>query len=137
MNTKRSYEFKNNLSELDDLCRKLEQFCHPLGLPQKCLFEIHLSVEEHFSNIISYGYTDNKDHLITVTLSHDNKTVVIIIEDDGVPFNPHEAKSPDINRALEEREVGGLGIYLTRECMNEMAYQRKKNKNILTLTKHI
>jgi len=132
-----TYEFKNNLSELEGLKKNLDRFCQKLSLKEKCRFEMHLAVEEHFTNIVSHGYIDGAEHIIRMTLSHRGKTIEIIIEDDGVPFNPLEIKPPNIKVPLEERKIGGLGIYLTKKCMNDVEYQRKKGKNILTLRKQI
>lgn len=137
MVTNVSYEFKNELSELDRLSKKLDQFGKILGIAPKCLFEIHLAVEEHFTNVVSHGYTDNADHWIKITLMHENKTVKIRIEDEGVPFNPLEAKAPDVKCRLEDRKVGGLGIHLAKQCVDDINYQRKENRNILTLKKYI
>ena len=137
MDKKIQHEFKNDLAELDRLSQELDRFGKGLDLSPKCLFEIHLAVEEHFTNVVSYGYTDKKEHLIKITFSHDNKTVEICIEDEGVPFNPLEAESPDIKCSLEERSVGGLGIHLTRHCVDGIIYQREGSKNILKLKKYI
>ncbi len=131
------YEFKADLSELDRLSQELDRFGKTLGLSPKCLFEIHLAVEEHFTNVVSYGYTDKKEHWIKITFAHENKTVEICIEDEGVPFNPLDAKTPDVKCCLEERKPGGLGIHLTKHCVDGITYQRKGPKNTLKLKKYI
>ena len=137
MKRKITYEFKNNLSELDDLRLKLDLFGNSQDVPEEIMFKLHLAVEEHFANIISYGYTDKGEHRIKVTLSYDNNTVEIRIEDDGIPFNPEDMETPDVSCDIEAREVGGLGIHLTKTCMDDFRYQRKENRNILILQKNI
>ena len=132
-----TYEFRNDLSELEKLRQKLEQFCQALELQENCRFEMHLAVEEHFSNIVTHGYFDHAEHEIKVTLRRREKTIEIEIEDDGIPFNPLEITPPDIHGPLESRKIGGLGIHLTKKCMSEIEYQRINGKNILTLRKHI
>ena len=137
MPDKTTYRFKNDLSELADLCQKIEQFGHSLGLQPKSLFEIHLAVEEHFTNIISHGYTDKDEHWITMRLSHKEGVVEVCMEDDGIPFNPLEASAPDTECCLEERQIGGLGVHLAKRCVDRMDYRREGSKNILTLKKQI
>lgn len=137
MKPKITYEFKNSLSELDDLRLKLDLFGKSRGVPEEIMFKLHLAVEEHFTNIISYGYTGKGEHWIKVVLSHNNNTVEIRIEDDGIPFNPEEVGTPDLCCDIEDREIGGLGIHLIKTCMDDFRYQRKENKNILILRKNI
>ena len=84
--SKTSFQLKNNLSELDTLEEKLDQFTKQLGLTKKCFCEINLVLEEIFTNIISYGYSDDDEHWITFNLTHDGGTIIMQIEDDGVPF---------------------------------------------------
>jgi len=133
----RALELRNSLSELDTVRRKLEEFGTSLGLSKKGIFQINLAMEEVFSNIISSAYTNNREHWITVTISHEKDTLVLRIEDDGIPFNPCEVETPDLECALEEREIGGLGCYLMRCCMDDIAYERRGNRNVLTMRKTI
>jgi anti-sigma regulatory factor (Ser/Thr protein kinase) len=135
--SKISLRLKNSLSELERLGENLEQFGDSLGLSQKILFEISLSLEELVTNIISYGYADDADHWIDVALSHDNGIITIRLEDDGIPFDPLKAEEPDCECPVEQRKVGNLGIHLTKKCMNNMVYERRGNKNILTLKKNV
>ena len=132
-----SFKLKNKLSELDTLCQKLEGFGESIGLSSKFIFETNLALDELFTNIISYGYSDKKVHQITVTISHQDKELLFSIEDDGIPFNPTEFEEPDLGCTIEECKIGGLGIHLAKNLMDEVCYQRCKNKNILTLRKHI
>lgn len=125
------------MSELDSLVCCLEEFCGPLGLSKKSLFQIKFSLEEIFVNIISYGFVDDGEHRINVTISRENDLVVLRVEDDGIPFNPLEADPPDLESPLEERCTGGLGLHLTKKLMSEISYERSGNKNILTMKKNI
>jgi anti-sigma regulatory factor (Ser/Thr protein kinase) len=131
------FELKNSLSELDTLDQKLRQFVKRLGLTEKCYHEINLVLEELFTNIISYGYTDTAEHLIKIAISHESGTLVILIEDDGVPFNPLDAKDLDLECPLEKRRTGGLGIHLTKTLVDDMVHRRCGNRNILTLKKRL
>ena len=133
--TRISFELKNDLSELDTLEEKVDQFCDRLGLTNKRICEINLALEELFTNIVSYGYSDTEEHRIRFTLSYHNSTITMKIEDDGMPFNPIEAIEPDIQCPLEDRKIGGLGIHLTKKIMDEMTHRRSGDKNVLILKK--
>jgi anti-sigma regulatory factor (Ser/Thr protein kinase) len=132
-----SFRLKSKLSELDNLCQQVERFGKSNGLSSKCIFEANLALDELFTNIISYGFNDNKEHIIDITIALKNDTLVFNIEDDGIPFNPTEADNPDMECTIEECKIGGLGIYLAKNLMDEVCYQRCNEKNILTLKKNI
>ncbi|MGD9240251.1 MAG: ATP-binding protein [Desulfobacterales bacterium] len=132
-----SFKLKSKLSELDALCQKLEKFGQSMGLSQKCIFEANLALDELFTNIISYGFDDKNEHTIRITISFQNDELVFNIEDDGIPFNPTEVESPDLECTIEECRIGGLGIHLAKNLMDEVCYQRCNDKNVLTLRKNI
>ena len=73
-----SFKLKSKLSELDTLCQHLERFGQSLGLSKKCLFEANLALDELFTNIISYGFKDNKEHSIDITISHKNNKLIFL-----------------------------------------------------------
>lgn len=134
---KYSFKLKSSLSELDRLCEHLDNFGQSQGLSKKCIFEINLALDELFTNIISYGFADDDEHVIEVTLTPQRKTLCLCIKDDGVPFNPVEAKEPDLECTVEDCKIGGLGIHLIRNLMDEVCYERCGEKNVLTLKKNI
>jgi anti-sigma regulatory factor (Ser/Thr protein kinase) len=108
-----------------------------MGLSKKCIFEANLALDELFTNIISYGFDDKNEHTIRITISLQNDELVFSVEDDGIPFNPTEVETPDLECTIEECRIGGLGIHLAKNLMDEVCYQRCKDKNILTLKKNI
>ena len=132
-----SFKLKSNLSELDTLCENLERFGQSIGLSAKCIFEANLALDELFTNIINYGFKDKNEHIIKITIAHQDDHLIFCIEDDGVPFNPTKAKSPDLECTIENCKIGGLGIHLAKNLMDEVCYQRCKHRNILTLKKSI
>jgi serine/threonine-protein kinase RsbW len=135
--TKRDYcfELKSRLSELNTLCRHLEDCGSVMELPQKCLFEINLGLDELFTNIIAYGFEDDSEHQIKFSLAKDEETLVVQVEDDGKPFNPLEAAGPAVSDDLDSINIGGLGIHLVKKMMDAIDYQRVKGKNRLILKK--
>ena len=129
------FELKSKLSELNTLCRHLEDCGNVMELPQKCLFEINLGLDELFTNIISYGFDDGTEHQIKFSLAKDKETLVVKVEDDGVPFNPLEAVGHEVSDDLDSINIGGLGIHLVKKMMDDINYQRVEGKNKLILKK--
>jgi anti-sigma regulatory factor (Ser/Thr protein kinase) len=139
MNTTGSVSFKlrNNLSELATLCDKMEGVGRSLNLSRRCLFEMNLALDELFTNIISYGFQDRSEHLIRVHISADRNVLTVVLEDDGMPFNPVDRIPPEMPCTLDECKVGGLGIHLVKNLMDEVIYERRAGTNVLTLKKCI
>jgi anti-sigma regulatory factor (Ser/Thr protein kinase) len=132
-----SFTLKNDIAELKILCRQLESIGSALGLPQRFVFEINLALDELFTNIISYGFKDGSEHAIQVRIAADDSVLTITVEDDGIPFNPIERAEPRIPATIEDCTIGGLGIYLIKNLMDDVCYRRNHDKNILTLKKRI
>jgi len=130
-----SFELKSNLSELDKLCGHLETFGQKTGLSKKFVFEVNLVLDELFTNIISYGFDDDGEHSIKVTITPENGGLYLCIEDDGKPFNPVEFEAPDMSCSIEECKIGGLGIHIIRKLMDDICYERCEDKNVLKLKK--
>ena len=129
------FELKSKLSELKTLCRHLEDCGNMMDLPPKCLFEINLGLDELFTNIISYGFKDESEHQIKFTLAKAEETLVVQVEDDGMPFNPLDIAGPAAPRDLDSINIGGLGIHLVKKVMDDIDYQRVEGRNKLILKK--
>ena len=101
-------------------------------------FKLRLSIEEAVENVVRYAYEGGIGWLEAGT-SLDKNTLVLTVElrDAGVPFNPLEREDPDITLSAEEREVGGLGIFLCKQMMDSLSYRYEDGNNILTMTKKI
>ena len=95
----------------------------------------NLALEEAVSNVMLYAYPDKSGQVLVECDKSDK--LVFTITDSGVPFDPTQQKEPDVTQNLDERPIGGLGIFLVRQIMDDIRYERKDNKNILTLTKQI
>lgn len=128
-----SVQLKNNLSELQRMNQIVTAFGERHGLASELVFRLTLVLEEIITNAISYGYEDDLEHEILVRLFWQDPNMRIEVEDDGRPFNPLKAPSPDMGKPLAERQVGGLGIHLVREMMDELEYRRENDKNLLIL----
>lgn len=108
------------------------------GFEKELLGKIRLVCEEALANIVHYAYPGGSGDM-ELQCGPDGKTwtFVIRIVDSGVAFNPFERADPDIHAPVEEREIGGLGIFLIRQIMDSYDYRRENNRNIMTLTKKL
>jgi anti-sigma regulatory factor (Ser/Thr protein kinase) len=137
MPVKKNIKLKNNFSEIKKLNDFLRKFLQHHSLNILNHQDIQLSLEEIFNNILLYAYPDRQVHEISFQFNLENKILWICIEDDGIAFNLLKVKKPELATPLHERQVGGLGIHLIRSLMDEVSYQRKNNKNILTIKKNM
>jgi anti-sigma regulatory factor (Ser/Thr protein kinase) len=134
---KYSFELKNDLSELEDLCQHLNKFGQAVGLSEACITDVNICLDELFTNVVSYGFEDNLEHLIQFTMNLDNQVLTLSIEDEGIPFNPLEKKDPEVPADLIDVRIGGLGIHIVKKLMDDIRYQRKQGKNKLTMKKNV
>ena len=101
-------------------------------------FKLQLSIEEVVENVVSYAYEGGIGWLeVSTHLDHDTLILTIELRDAGVPFNPLDRPDPDITLAAEERDTGGLGIYLCKKMMDNISYRYEDGNNVLTMTKRI
>ena len=114
----------------------VDEFLDEKKASMKIKIQIDLSIEEVFTNISNYAYNDG-DGDCEVSLSYDDGVVEIIFKDSGIFFNPLAKADPDNTLSADERQIGGLGIFLVKKNMDEVIYNYEDNKNILTLKKKI
>lgn len=127
----------NQLHELATIGERVERFGQTQDLSGDETARINLVLDELVSNIIKYGYDDQQEHQILVKIAIDGDLLTISVDDDGKPFNPLEAPAPDLDLAIEERPIGGLGLFLVKSIVDTLEYRRERDHNILTLTKKI
>ena len=126
----------NDLQEIGSAAAKIDAYCEARALAPQIAYAINLSVDEILTNTISYGYDDDEQHRIDLTLRAEGETLLVVIEDDGRAFDSSLAREPDVDATLEERSLGGLGLFLVQQMMDEVVYQRTDDRNVITLTKH-
>ena len=124
-----------NLEEVQAFVdERLEASC----CPPKAQMQIAVAVEEIFVNIASYAYAPDKGKAtVRVEVSEDPVTVTITFVDHGIPYDPLAREDPNIGLPAEERDVGGLGIFMTKKIMDDVSYAYKDGQNILTLKKNL
>ena len=124
-----------NLAGVTDF---IDRHLDAAGCPAKTRMQISLAAEEIFVNIANYAYAPEKGRaVVRVEASDDPVTVTITFIDQGVPYDPLKREEPDVTLSAEERKIGGLGIFLTKKTMDNVSYEYRDGKNILTLKKKI
>lgn len=106
------------------------------GCPVTVQIQIDIAVEEVFVNIASYAYAPGTGQArVSIEISPDNQQARIVLTDQGIPFDPLAKPDPDVTLSAEERQIGGLGIYMVKKTMDDVTYEYKDGSNILTITK--
>lgn len=127
---------KNDPGQLALLYEFLERLADSCGICTPQQMEIKLALDEAVTNVIQYAYPGTTGD-IRIDIECENRQLKITITDKGIAFNPLENKEPDITLPLEERPIGGLGIFLVKQLMADVSYRRSEGYNILTMTKDI
>ena len=127
-----SLVMRNDIQQIPTLAEWIES----LDVPPALNMPINLALEEAVSNVMLYAYPD-KSGQVLVEAEKQTERIVFTITDSGIPFDPTQQKNPDITLSVEERAIGGLGIHLVRQIMDDIRYERRDNKNILTLIKKL
>ena len=125
------------MEELEEMLRFIIDEGEKVGFEKKILQRVRLACEEILVNIINYAYPENGGEIeLAIDEFDDGNGLLISIIDSGVPFDPLAKTDPNIDAPIEEREIGGLGIYLVKKVMDEVEYSRKTGRNTLRLVKY-
>ncbi len=128
---------KNELSEITTVQERFHEFGKAHGFSKDLERKMDLIVDELLGNVILYAFSEGGEHEIEITAEQVRNQLTVTISDDGVPFNPLLKDPPDTSLAAKDRGVGGLGIFLVRKMADEILYQRRIDKNVLTLIIHV
>ena len=128
---------KNEISEINKLAVFIEELGEELNLAPNLVFNLNLVLEEAVSNVILYAYPKEEQQEIVLTAKMSDKNLIFVLTDAGKEFDPTQAPDADVTLSAEERQIGGLGIFLIRQIMNKVEYQRIDGKNVLTLGKQL
>ena len=109
-----------------------------LGCPMKAEMQIDVAIDELFGNIAHYAYSpETGKATVRLEVEEDPLAVIITFIDNGKPFNPLAESDPDVTLSAEEREIGGLGIFLVKKTMDMIDYEYKEGQNILKIKKSL
>lgn len=126
------------IEELNSVLAFVDELLEQHHCSMKAQMQLDIAVEEIFVNIAHYAYTpDEGDAYIQVEFTENPSMVIISFKDQGKPFDPLAKPDPDVTLSAEERQIGGLGIYMVKKSMNEVTYKYQDGCNILTIKKEI
>ena len=134
---RKELSIKNEIGELARVNQFLDDIAEELGLDMELQMNLNLVLEEMVSNVIFYAYPEGKTAEIELVAETHGKQLTFELTDRGKEFDPtaKEDANPDVNPM--ERDIGGMGIYIVKNIMNEVSYQRLEGKNLLTMKKNI
>ena len=137
MNMKKEIKIKNQVGELEKVNAFIEQIGEELQLDMELLMNLNLVMEEMVSNVIFYAYPEGKTADIELSAECNGRQLNFILSDKGRVFDPTMKDDAYTDVDPMERELGGMGIYIVKNIMNEVTYQRLEGKNLLTMKKDI
>ena len=123
---------------LNDVLGFVEETLESLDCSMKIQMAVSVAIEEVFVNVAHYAYGDGEgDVTLGIDFDADSRAVTFRMADQGIPFDPLQKPDPDITLSAEDREIGGLGIFITKKTMDTVSYAYENNQNILTMIKKI
>lgn len=137
MGAKLELTLRNDLAEIPRLAEAVDHYCACAGIPAATAYSVNLALDELITNVVSYGYDDGASHAIRVSLRVGGGLLTTEIEDDGKPFDPLDRADPDVDADVDDRKVGGLGIFLVKRMMDSVRYQRSGDRNHLVMVKRL
>ena len=127
-----------SLNNLNEVLRFVDQELEGADCPMKFMMQIDLAVEEIFVNIASYAYAPGKgDAVIRLEIAGKPRCAEICFIDSGIPYDPLKKEDPDVTLSAADRQIGGLGIFMAKKSVDDITYEYREGKNILTLKKYI
>ena len=128
---------KNKVSELEKVAQFIEEIGEELGLSMELQMNLNLVMEEMVTNVIFYAYPQDEEADIELLAKSDGKELTFVLSDQGKEFDPTAKEDNDLSVNPAERELGGMGIFIVKNIMNQVTYQRLEGKNLLTMKKEI
>ena len=130
--------FPAKTEALPDILGFVEETLEGYGCPMKIQMAVCVAIEEVFVNVAHYAYGNGEgDMNLGIGFDEENRTITFRMTDKGVPFDPLQKPDPDITLSAEEREIGGLGIFIAKKTMDSLSYSYENGENILTMIKTI
>ncbi len=134
---RKEIQIKNRVEELEHVAAFVEEIGEELGLSMELQMNLNLVMEEMVSNVIFYAYPEGSDAEIELAAECDGKELTFLISDQGREFDPTMKDDADVDTNPADRELGGMGIFIVKNIMNKVTYQRLDGKNLLTMKKKI
>lgn len=129
-----------SMDNYDRVIEYVESYLHRINAPEDIIMKIDIAVDEIYSNIVFYAYNEeNKNKICKIILNYDeeNNAVSITFVDKGMPYNPLTKEDPNTNESIEDRKIGGLGIFMVKKSMDNLDYKYENYENHFTITKKL
>ena len=130
--------FPARIDALSDVLGFVDQMLESYECPMKIQTAICVAIEEVFVNVAHYAYGDGEgDMTLGISFDEESRNITFRMTDKGTPFDPLQKPDPDITLSAEDREIGGLGIFIAKKTMDTLTYTYENSENILTMIKKI
>ena len=130
--------FPAKTEALSDVLGFVEQMLDSFECPIKIQVALCVAIEEVFVNVAHYAYGEGEGNMsLGIGFEEESRAITFRMTDKGIPFDPLKKPDPDISLSADEREIGGLGIFITKKTMDSLTYTYENNENILTMIKKI
>lgn len=137
MSTHNSVQIANQRSEIDIVRNFFDDYSKENKLTEKTVHDIQMALDELLTNIVNYGYEGTDEHKIDVHFGIDDGALKVEIVDDSKPYNILEREDPDISLSVEDKPIGGLGVFLIKKLMSHVDYYTEDGKNHLVIIKEL
>jgi sigma-B regulation protein RsbU (phosphoserine phosphatase) len=127
----------NDIETIPQLNEFIDLVAEEVGLDMSLTMSLNLAMEEAVVNVMDYAYPDGQKGNVDIEVTADQEWMTFVITDTGIAFDPTTKEDADTTLSAEERPIGGLGIFLVRQLMDDINYKREGNKNVLTLRKKL
>ena len=133
-----NYQFNAKVELVDEMMAPIISSLEEIGADHKKVYQVNLALEEILVNVAKYAYAPNTGIIdISYEINDNPKKLKVIVKDKGKEFNPLEKEEPDLSLSVHERKIGGLGIYIAKNIVDDIKYQRINNENVLEFIKNL
>lgn len=134
----KSITVEAKIENVDKVTEFVNEVLEEKECPLKVQMQLDVAIDEIFGNIAYYAYGKGRGNAtIQIEMEDNPPKITLTFIDQGIPYNPLESKDPDITLDIEDREIGGLGIFLVKKNMDELSYEYVDGQNILTMKKEL
>lgn len=127
----------NDVQEVPQLAAFVDEICESAGIDMGTTMKMNLAIEEAVVNVMNYAYPQGTKGTVNIVGTIEDNWLQFVITDTGIPFDPTVQEDADTTLSAEDRPIGGLGIFMVRQIMDSVSYERTEGKNVLTLKKDI
>jgi anti-sigma regulatory factor (Ser/Thr protein kinase) len=132
-----SITLPNDIAAVPQLTSFVNNVCSRLNIDGSTVMQMNLALEEAVVNVMNYAYPKGTKGDVDIRALCDGAQMKFVLIDSGTPFDPTKHQTPDVQLPADERAIGGLGIFLVTQIMDNVSYERRNEKNILTLCKNL